>query len=71
MVEVLFNLSKTLQLFPDITYKQIIKLEKVPKVPIVYENVDGRLSLKQFNQTKKSLLCMANTTIFWDKMEMK
>ena len=66
-----YYLFKTLQkLFPDITYKQMIKLEKVTEEPIVLENVKGKLTLKPYDNLVESLLEMAQTTIQWNRLGM-
>ena len=50
---------------PEITCKQIRDLEWMADHPIVFENMNGRLTLKPFNETVHSLLCVQDNRLPW------
>ena len=50
---------------PEITCKQIRDLEWMVDDPIVFENVNGRLTLKPFNEKVRSLLCDQDNRLPW------
>ena len=50
----LFTLMQSID--PNITYKDIIALEWMAKDPIVYENVNGRFMLTDFNEPVENMI---------------
>ena len=64
-----YRLFKVISLIdPSITYEQIVSLEWSTNYPIMLENIEGRLSLKPFNESAKYLLCLEDNRLPWQKI---
>ena len=50
---------------PDITYEQITSLEWLTDYPIMFENNNGKLALKAFNELARSMICAENNKLPW------
>jgi hypothetical protein len=53
---------------PTITYEDITALEWMAEDPIVFEKVNGKLMVAQFDQNIKRILCNGKDSLPWDIM---
>ncbi|GAG84569.1 unnamed protein product [marine sediment metagenome] len=61
-----YGLFEVMQMIdPSITFEQIEALEWPGTYPILFENVEGRLSLTQFTNSVASLLCLEGGRLPW------
>ena len=61
-----YGLFEVMQMIdPSITFEQIEALEWPGTYPILFENVEGRLSLTQFTNSVASLLCIEGGKLPW------
>jgi len=55
---------------PSITYEQIESLEWMAEKPIMFENVKGKLELKQFDEVAKSIICGEANRLPWERIAL-
>jgi len=61
-----YGLFEVMQMIdPSVTFEQIENLEWLGTYPILFENVEGRLSLTQFTNSTASLLCLEGGRLPW------
>jgi len=61
-----YGLFEIMQMIdPSVTFEQIEDLEWPGTYPILFENVEGRLSLTQFTNSVVSLLCLEGGRLPW------
>jgi len=56
---------------PNITYKDIIALEWMAEDPIVYEKMNGKFVLTDFDEPVKSMIRIDNKYLPWDFRRVK
>ncbi len=64
----LFGLFELMHLIDsNTTYEQIVSLEWMAEDPIVFENVKGKLEMKRFDESTKSIICGKVNGLPWEK----
>ena len=62
-----YGLFELMQIIDSsITYEEIVSLEWMANEPIMFENVEGKLMLKEFNENARSIICIENNSLPWE-----